>query len=499
MTPDRISTGTAGLDQILGGGLPPNRTYLVEGEAGTGKTTLGLQFLRAGVQAGEPGLYVTLSETEAELRAIAQSHGWSLDGISICDLQSQEQEIRPDAQYTLFHPSEVELSATTKTVMATVEEAHPRRVVFDSLSDMRLLARDSLRYRRQILALKHYFSVRRCTVLLLDTPPRSAYEFELDTLAHGVLRLMQEDPDYGLKRRRLSVQKMRGVRYTEGLHDCVIRTGGLQVFPRLTVDADRPVVMKPLATGMARLDQLLGGGIHYGTSTLLLGPSGVGKSSVAAQMVKAQLATHPVSVFLFDESASAWMARASHLGMGMEEHLASGRLVLREVNPAETGPGEFADLVRRHVSERGARGVVLDTINGYLNAMPHERFLTLQLHDLLGHLAKEGVATILVLAQHGVLGEGVSSSVDLSYVSDTVILLRYFEAFGRVRQAISVVKKRIGSHERTIRELVFTPEGLSVGGELEEFSGVLTGRPIYTGGLRKLEEKAGSRESSAHR
>jgi circadian clock protein KaiC len=482
---ERVSTGIEGLDTILGGGLPANRTYLVQGQAGTGKTTLALQFLLAGARVGEPGLYVTLSETEAELHAVAQSHGWSLQGVAICDLQTQEQTLKPDTYYTLFHPSDVELSATTKTVMAAVDELKPRRIVFDSLSDMRLLARDSLRYRRQILGLKHYFSARRCTVLLLDVPPHEAHDFQLETLVHGVINLSQEAPEYGTKRRRISVQKMRGVGFREGTHDCAIRTGGIAVWPRLEADTAKATPLEPLSTGLAELDALLGGGIHYGTSTLLLGPSGVGKSSLASQLISCT-GEHPVAVFLFEETKSAWLARSKGLGLNLEPLVQSGRLLLREVSPAQMSTGEFAEYVRRCVVEQKTRMVIIDSINGYLNAMPHERFLSLHLHELLSFLNKEGVASVLVVAQHGILGEGVISPLDLSYIADTVILLRYFEAFGRVRQAISVVKKRLGRHQHTIRELGFSAQGVTVGRELEEFNGVLTGRPVYTGRLKSL-------------
>lgn len=478
----RAATDVEGFDQILGGGFPIHRMYLLEGDPGAGKTTLALQFLLAGARLGEPGVYATLSETEEELRDVARSHGWSLDGITICELQTAEESLKADSQYTLFHPSEVELSETTRAVLDTVERVKPSRVVFDSLSEMRLLARDSLRYRRQILALKHYFTGQCCTVLLLDYTGASTGDFQLQSLAHGVVGLEQLTPGYGGQRRRLRVQKIRGIPYRSGYHDYEIRTGGLRVFPRLVAgNHPRSFTAGSLSSGLAELDTLLGGSLDRGTSVMLLGPSGVGKSSLAAQYVAAALGRgEGAAVYTFDESPATWMERAERLGLRLADAFREGRLNIRQVDPAELSPGEFAHGVRSAV-EQGTRIMVIDSLNGYQHAMPDERYLMLHLHELLSYLNQQGVLTLLVMAQAGLLGETVAAPVDLSYLADTVILLRYFEAFGEVRKAISLVKRRTGSHETLVRELRIGPDGLRVGREIKEFQGVLTGRLEYTG------------------
>src|SRR3954468_4098071 len=478
----RASTGIEGLHQILGGGFPINRMYLLEGDPGAGKTTTALQFLLAGARAGEPGVYATLSETEEELRDVAASHGWSLDGITICELQTAEESLKADSQYTLFHPSEVELSETTRAVLDTVERVRPLRVVFDSLSEMRLLARDSLRYRPQILALKHYFTGQSCTVLLLDYTGATTGDFQLQSLTHGVVGFEQLAPGYGAQRRRLRVQKVRGIPFRDGYHDYAIRTGGLQVFPRL-VAADHPrgVVTETLESGLPELDALMGGGLEHGTSVMLLGPSGVGKSTLAAQYVAAAMHQgERAAVYTFDESPESWLSRAERLGLKLRQPLAEERLSIRQVDPAELAPGEFAHGVRRGIEE-GTRIVVIDSLNGYQHAMPEERFLVLHLHELLSYLSQQGVLTLMVMAQAGILGETLESPVDLSYLADTVVLLRYFEAFGEVRKAVSVVKRRTGDYERNVRELRTAHDGVKVGRELREFHGVLTGRLEYRG------------------
>jgi circadian clock protein KaiC len=466
--------------------------YLIEGDPGAGKTTLALQFLLAGVRDGEPGVYATLSETEEELRDVACSHGWSLDGITICELQTAEESLKADSQYTLFHPAEVELSETTRSVLETVQRVKPTRVVFDSLSEMRLLARDSLRYRRQILALKHYFTVQSCTVLLLDYTGATSGDFQLQSLTHGVLALEQVTPDYGGQRRRLRVQKLRGVLYRDGYHDYTILTGGLRVFPRL-VAADHPRAFHPgaVASGVAELDSILGGSLDHGTSVMILGPSGTGKSTLAAQYVSTAVRLgESAAIYTFDESPASWLERAERLGLGLGKHLEAGRISISQVDPAELTPGQFAHDVC-HMVEAGARVVVIDSLNGFLHAMPEERHLVLHLHELLTYLSQQGVLTLLVMAQAGILGESLQSPVDLSYLADTVILLRYFEAFGEVRKAVSLVKRRTGGHEGSVRELRMGPDGLHVGREIKEFQGVLTGRLQYTGEVERLSGESG--------
>ncbi|HEV7504614.1 MAG TPA: ATPase domain-containing protein [Thermoanaerobaculia bacterium] len=483
----RAATGVEGLDDILGGGFPINRMYLLEGDPGAGKTTLALQFLLTGVGLGEPGVYATLSETEEELRDVAASHGWSLDGITICELQTAEESLKADSQYTLFHPSEVELSETTRAVLETVERVRPMRIVFDSLSEMRLLARDSLRYRRQILALKHYFRGQSCTVLLLDYADATTGDFQLQSLTHGVISLEQLAPGYGGQRRRLRVKKIRGISFRDGYHDYAVRTGGLQVFPRLVAaDHSHKHPSKPLESGLPQLDTIVGGGLDHGSSVMLIGPSGVGKSTLAAQYVSAAARRGDRAVvYTFDESPDTWIGRAERLGLDLQQPLAEERITVRQVDPAELSPGEFAEQVRRSV-KGGACVVVIDSLNGYQHAMSDEHFLVLHLHELLSHLSQQGVLTILVMAQAGILGETIQSPVDLSYLADTVFLLRYFEAFGEVRKALSVVKRRTGSHERNVRELRLVDDRLFVGRELREFQGVLTGRLEYMGDVEPL-------------
>ncbi len=488
--PAMVAIGVDGLDDILGGGLTPNRLYLIEGNPGSGKTTLALQFLLDGERNGEHGLYVTLSETKDELHAVARSHGWSLDQLAVCELIPSEDSLRPDSQPRMFHPSEVELSETTQAVLAEVERAKPARVVFDSLSEMRLLAQNPLRYRRQILALKQFFIGRQCTVLLLDDRTSEETDLQLQSLAHGVISLEHLAPEYGAERRRLRVMKMRGMRFRGGYHDFIIRRGGLLVFPRLVAaEHHQPFPREVAPSGVAALDALLGGGLDRGTSALLMGPAGSGKSSIAIQYVVAAAARgERAAVFAFDESVGTLLARSAGLGMDLQAHVDAGRVRVQQVDPAELSPGEFAHAVRNAVEQDGAKVVVIDSLNGYLNAMPEERFLTIQLHELLTYLGQQGVVTLLVVAQHGVLGT-MQTPVDTSYLADAVILLRYFEAQGRIRRAISVVKKRTGAHEETLRELRMGPAGLVIGEPLQGFQGILTGTPTILWPDRKDSEE----------
>ncbi len=479
----RAGTGVPNLDGVLGGGFTPNRLYLIEGVPGSGKTTLAMQFLREGVRLGEPVLYITLSETSEELKDVAESHGWSYDGVSIHELAPSEESLQQDDQYTMFHPSEIELSQTTQAIVADVERIAPRRVVFDSLSELRLLAGNALRYRRQILALKQFFNGRECTVLMLDDMTSANHDLQVQSIAHGVVRLEQLYPEFGSERRRLIVIKFRGSAFRGGYHDYAIHRGGLVVYPRLVtshhkVDGSRT----KLKSGNAEFDQLLGGGIERGTSTLLVGAPGTGKSSVAAQFAATAAEAGLFTAFyIFDESAHTLLTRTQGLGIDLRRHVEGGRISIQQVDPAEMSPGEFVHAIRRSVDENNAYMVVIDSLNGYLNAMPEERILIIQLQELLTYLGQADVATILVGAHQGLIGANMISPVDASYLADSVVLMRYYEAQGEVRQAISVVKRRGGSHERTIREFKMDSEGVHVGDALRQFRGILTGVPIYEG------------------
>jgi len=478
-----LSTGIDGLDTVLNGGLTPHRLYLVEGSPGSGKTTLALQFLRAGAALGESVLYISLSETEEELHSIASSHGWDLDGISVRELIPSEDSLKPDEQYTMFHPSEVELADTTRAILLDAENLKPSRVVFDSLAELRLLAGNPLRYRRQILALKQFFLSRQCTVLMLDDRAPLEIDIQLQTLSHGVITLEQTRPGYGAERRRLNVLKYRGMHFRGGFHDFIIARGGLQVFPRLIAAQFRsPTSRHILSSGVAELDVLLGGGIECGTSTLIAGAAGSGKSTLAAQFAANTIASGKrAAMFIFDESVDTLLSRADGLGIKLRHAIESGGLLIQPVDPAEMTPGQFAHAVADAVHEHKAALVIIDSLNGYLQAMPEEHFLTAQLHELLAYLGHQGAATILVGVQQGLIGSAMQTPVDATYLADGVILMRYFEARGEVRQAISIMKRRGGAHERTIREFRLGGKGISVGPPLREFRGVLTGVPVYEG------------------
>jgi circadian clock protein KaiC len=475
----RVATGISGLDDILCGGLIPHRLYLVDGDPGAGKTTLALKFLLEGAKQGEKCLYITLSETKEELDAGAASHGWTLDDIKVVELIAEEHGLSTDSQVTMYPAAETELHETTKRILDAVESNAPSRVVFDSLSELRLLAQSSLRYRRQILALKQFFIGRKCTVVLLDDRTSEGSDLHLQSIAHAVITLEQLAPVFGAARRRLRVVKFRGTDYRGGYHDFAIKKGGLNVFPRLVaVEHSEPFKHGPIESGVTALDALLGGGPDRGTSTLLMGPAGSGKSTIAVQyaVAAAKRGDHAV-IFAFDESAQTLEARTAALGIEFKEGRDAGQVRVHQIDPAELSPGEFVAQVRQAVEEDKATVVVIDSLNGYMNAMPEERYLTAQLHELLTYLGRQGVTTLMVVAQHGMLGSSMQTPVDTSYLADSVVLLRYFEHAGKVKKAISVLKKRSGSHEESIRELRFSENGIDLSPPLTQFRGILTGAP----------------------
>lgn len=481
---DLAQTGIAGLDHILHGGLPRHRLFMVQGDPGVGKTTLALQFLMAGAQKGEKGLYITLSETRDELLAVAESHGWNLDAIQILELTTLTEEGLAESPNTLFHPSEVELMQTVRLVQDRVDHSTPDRLVIDSLSEFRLLAHDALHYRRQMLAFKHYFARKGATVLFLEDRGPGEPEQLVQSIAHGVLSLKRIVSEFGAERRQISVVKMRGMKYDNGNHDYTILTGGLAVYPRLKVSGKAAAfATHGVLSGIPELDDLLGGtGLESGTGSLIIGPAGAGKSTIASRFaVEAAERGERVAILLFDENLHTYVKRAEDLGMPMRRHIDSGRIVLRHLDAAEISPGEMAHLICGMVERDDFRMIIIDSLNGYLNAMPEEKFLLLQLHELLAWLSQRGVASILVMAQHGFLGE-MHTPADLTYLADTVLLLRYFEFGGLLKKAISVIKKRSGEHENAIREFGIQDSRLVVGEPLKEFRGVLKGVPQYIGG-----------------
>jgi circadian clock protein KaiC len=488
-----VTSGLNSLDYILRGGFAANRIHLIEGEPGAGKTTLGLQFLLEGKSKAERCLYITLSEGRDELIQVAHTHGWDVDGIDIFELVPPELSLDPEREQSILYASDLELGETVRLVMEEVERVAPARVVFDSLSEIRLLAQGPLRFRRQVLALKHFFATRHCTVLFLDDLTQREDDLSLHSLAHGVVRLEQIALTYGAERRRLRVYKMRGRAFHGGFHDFLIRTGGLEVFPRLVagshpqINVERKVAM----SGIREMDELVGGGLDYGTSTLIVGPSGSGKSTIAMQYVAAALKRGEKVLFVsFDETQRVFHDRAVGLGWDFEDEQDKGNFNFRQVDPAELSPGELAGTVSRAVEEAGARVVVLDSLTGYQHAMPEEQFLLLQMHEMLTYLNQQGVLTMVILTQSGMVGSNMQSPVDMTYLSDAVLLLRFFEAEGEIRRAISVVKKRTGSHESAIREMRIDGGGIRVGEKLDGFRGVLTGTPIYEGRGNLLEERS---------
>src|SRR5688572_3921295 len=479
------TSGVAGLDDILRGGFPRDCMLLIAGTPGTGKTTLAMQFLLEGIQRGETCLYVTLSETRSEIEKVATSHGWDLSRLHITELVPSERNLSADSMLTVFNPSELELGETTEALIAAANTHRPQRLVIDSLAELRLIAQNAVRYRRQVLALKQFFSDRDCTVLLLDDRTGGDEGNHVQTVAHGVIVLEQLANQYGAERRRLRVSKMRGVPFRGGFHDFSIRTGGLDVYPRLVAHEHlQDFVERDLPSGNDELDRLLGGGLPAGTSTLLLGPAGTGKSTIATQFATAAAARGERSaLFIFDENLGTFRSRSRKLGMPVDSALDRGLMTIQQVDPAELSSGEFVAVVRRAVSngtDGPAKLIVIDSLNGYLNAMPEEKFLTAQLHELLAFLGQQGVATILTLTQSGMVGS-MSTPVDTTYLADNVVLFRFFEAGGWVRRAISVVKKRNGYHERTIREIDMSEAGIAIGPPLEGFQGVLTGVPTFVG------------------
>jgi circadian clock protein KaiC len=487
---ERCGTGIEGLDDVLGGGIPLNCFHLVQGDPGSGKTTLALQFLLEGKRRGERVFYITLSETTTELEKVARSHGWSLDGIPMLELSAIESLLRPEGQTTVFHSSELELTSVTRLLLTETRKHGPTRVVFDSLSEFRLMAETPLRYRRQLLALKQEFARQQSTVLLLDDKMDNGAlgsDPHVLSLAHGVIELQQLSPDYGKSRRRMRVQKMRGVAFREGYHDYLIERGGIKVFPRLiAAEHQREFRREPVRSGVPELDDLLGGGLDRGTTTLIMGHAGTGKSTLALQYALELAKQGERSMlFAFDETSGIVLERAEKLGLNLRGYVRDGLVTLQQVDPAEISPGEFAHRILQSVRE-GCRLVVVDTLNGYLNAMPGEKFLTNQLHELSAYLNQQGVLTIFILAQQG-LTSAAESPVDLSYLADTVVSVRFFEVTGEVKKALSVVKKRSGPHERTIREFMLEAErGIRIGPPLREFRGVLTGVPEFHGATRHI-------------
>ncbi|HEX4808145.1 MAG TPA: ATPase domain-containing protein [Bryobacteraceae bacterium] len=478
----RVATGIPSLDHLLRGGLPAQRLYVIEGDPGAGKTTLALQFLMEGARRGERCLYITLSETGYELNEVATSHGWSLNGIELLELDRLAERLQDEANYTVYHPADVELGETIKHIRAEVEKLNPSRVALDSVSELKILSETNARYRREILGLKQFFARQKCTVLVLDDRTTREGEQQLQSIAHGVVRMERHAREFGDTRRQIHIVKMRGVRFRDGLHDFTIDTGGIVIYPRLSAtEPSRKHDESTVKSGLEELDRLLGPGLDRGSSSLIIGPAGCGKSTLCTQFILAALQRgEPVSCFLFEESRSTFCQRAAGLGMQLDTYISSGLLEMTEIDPAVFSPGEFADRVRRAVEQRNVSVVMIDSLNGYMSAMPSDRFLLVQVHELLAFLSNQGVVTLLVLAQHGMVGN-MQTPVDVSFLADTVILLRFFEAQGEVRQAISVVKKRRSDHERTIRELKLGPGGVRIGSPLREFDGVLTGLPRYRG------------------
>lgn len=496
-TPGLTSTGISGLDEILKGGLPDGRLYLLEGSPGAGKTTIALQFLLHAAQQGASTLYITLSETTEELMSVAASHGWDLSPLSLFELGNADEALSSEREQTLFHAWENELGQTIALITDRIEAVQPTVVVFDSLSEMRLLAQDPLRYRRQILTLKKYFADRRITVLLTDdmTGNEGQSDAHLHSLCHGVVTLERLTLEFGGARRRLQVRKLRGVNFIAGFHDFDVRHGGVVVFPRLiSAQLHTPFFGEPTLSGLAELDALMGGGPPRGTTSLIMGPAGSGKTNLALQYVSAACARgEPAVICEFDERIGTLLTRAEHLGLGLKQHVDSGLLVIRQIDPASISPGEFACQIREHVEGRSVKLLVIDSLAGYLASMPQENQLLLQLHELLAYLNQQGVSTFLINTQQSLVGSMATGGLHVSHLADAVLLLRFFESAGRIRKAVSVIKNRGGAHEDTIRELRIDAHGLRIGEVLDKFSGVLTGVPVYRGDAGHLMDERNAR------
>lgn len=480
----KTTTGVPGLDDILRGGLTAGHVFLLEGTPGTGKTTIALRFLLEGARMGDSCLYITLSETEAELRAGAASHGWTIDdNITIFELAPPETVLDSGRQQSLLYSSDLELGETTKAIVEAIERIKPKRVVVDSLSEIRLLAQSSLKYRRQLLALKHFFARYEATVLLLDDRTSEVSDKTAHSIVHGVIQLEELAPNYGAERRRARIIKYRGAQFRGGFHDFTIQKGGVVVFPRLRAMEHRQKVFERtrLTSGISEFDALLGGGIEQGSSSLIIGPAGTGKSLIALQFVVATARRgENTAMFIFDEELGLLFERTRALGFDLQGLQKSGSLHIEQVDAAELSPGEFALRVRNVVEQLQATCIVIDSLNGYQSAMPDETSLILHIHELLQYLNRQGANTFLTVAQHGLVGD-MKSPVDVTYLADTVILLRYFEAKAQVRRALSVIKKRAGTHEDTIREFRINRSGLVIGPPLTQFQGVLRGVPIFVG------------------
>ena len=482
-TSPKAATGITGLDAILAGGLPGGELHLIQGGSGTGKTTIGLQFLLEGAARGEKVLFITFAQTEATLRRVAASHGWSLDGVDVQELTGA-QAVHDKVEQTLFHTADVELGETTDSIFAAVDRLQPDRVVFDSVTSLRLLAGDALRYRRQLLTVRQFFAGRPSTVLLLDSEEP---DIALEDTMYGVIRVERQAPEYGDVRRRLLVAKMCGMAFNGGYHNFRLRKGGLDVFPRIRPQEKADVVSADVMTsGVAGLDTLLSGGLDAGTACLVIGPTGTGKTSVSTLYAyEAARQGKRVALFCFDERPETLLARSEGLGMNLRDLVADGVISIKQISTSELSPGEFSQLVRAAVEEEQARVVLMDSLTGYFHSMPQEEALLSQMHDLLTFLSSRGVLSILVVSQHGLIGQGVQGPLDVSYMADTVILLRHFEAAGSVRKAISVIKKRTGPHETTIRELKLAAGGIEVGEPIKDFTGVLSGMPTFQGQVRR--------------